>query len=79
MAETVGGCSPELSACLGFVFEQYDAGELLRTLKEALTAFKSKSQWRKLMVRAMQADFSWKPSVPKYEILYEKTRGKGSR
>jgi starch synthase len=78
LAETVTGCSPDLSGCLGFVFEQYDAGELLATLKHALTALKNKNEWRKLMVRAMQADFSWKASIPRYEALYEMARRKVS-
>jgi starch synthase len=78
LAETVAGCSPDPSGGLGFVFEQYDAGELLATLKRALTALKNKKEWRKLMVRAMQADFSWKASIPRYEALYEMARCKVS-
>jgi len=78
LTETIAGCSPDLSGCLGFVFEQYDAGELLATLKRALTALKNKNEWRKLMVRAMQADFSWKASIPRYEALYEMARRKVS-
>jgi starch synthase len=76
LAETVAGCSPELSKCLGFAFERYDAGELLVTLKHAIAAFKNRNEWRKLMVRAMQADFSWKASIPRYEALYEMARRK---
>jgi starch synthase len=79
LAETVAGCSPDLSACLGFVFERYDAGELLATLKRALTALENRSEWRKLMVRAMQADFSWKASIPKYEAIYKMAQRKVSR
>ena len=71
LAETVAGCPPDLSDCLGFAFERYDANELLATLKLAVTALKNKKEWRQLMVRAMQADFSWKASIPKYEALYK--------
>ena len=78
LTETVTGLSSDLSTGLGFVFEQYDAGELLATLKRALTALKNKNEWRKLMVRAMQADFSWKASIPRYEALYEMARRKVS-
>jgi starch synthase len=79
LTETVAGCSPALSDCLGFAFEQYDANELLATLKLALTALKSKKKWHELMVRAMQADFSWKASIPKYEALYKMAQRKVSR
>jgi starch synthase len=71
LAETVASFPADLSDCLGFVFERYDANELLATLKLAVTALKNKNEWRKLMVRAMQADFSWKASIPKYEALYK--------
>jgi starch synthase len=78
LTETVTELSSDLSTGLGFVFEQYDAGELLATLKRALTALKNKDEWHKLMVRAMQADFSWKASIPRYEALYEMARRKVS-
>jgi starch synthase len=76
LSETVAGCPPDLSDCLGFVFERYDANELLATLKLALTALKNKNEWHKLMVRAMQADFSWKASIPKYEAIYKMAQRK---
>jgi len=76
LTETVAGYSPDLSGGLGFVFEQYDANELLVTLSLALTAFKNENAWHKLMVRAMQADFSWKASIQKYEALYKMTQRK---
>jgi starch synthase len=79
LAETVAGCSPDLSGCLGFFFDRYDAGELLAALRHALTASENKSEWHKRMVRAMQADFSWKASVPKYEALYKMAQSKVSR
>jgi starch synthase len=78
LTETVTELSSDLSTGLGFVFEQYDAGELLATLELALTALKNKNEWRKLMGRAMQADFSWKASIPRYEALYEMARRKVS-
>jgi len=71
LAETVSDCSSDLSTGLGFVFENYNAGELAGALKRALAAFQRKDEWRKLMTRAMKADFSWGESLPKYEALYE--------
>jgi len=71
LAETVPDCSTDLATGLGFVFDGYNANELARALKRALASFQNKEEWRKLMVRAMQADFSWSASLPKYESLYE--------
>jgi starch synthase len=76
LAETVVGYSPDPSGGFGFVFEQYDANALLATLRIALTVLRSKDEWHRLMVRAMQADYSWKASIPKYEALYEMARRK---
>ena len=71
LAETVPDCSPDLSTGLGFVFESYDSGALLAALRRALTALQNRDKWRELMRRVMQADFSWKSSVPQYEALYQ--------
>jgi len=76
LGETVRDCSPDLSSGLGFIFEEYDADELLAALRRALTAFQEKDRWHNLVVRAMQADFSWKTSIPKYEAVYAMARRK---
>lgn len=55
----------------GFVFENYNAHELLYTVKEALHVFKSKEKWHKLRQRAMSADFSWAKSARKYLEIYK--------
>lgn len=71
LAETVLDCTSDLSSGLGFVFEGYDAGALLMTLRRALAAWQHKDRWQQLMRRAIQSDFSWKSSLPQYEALYE--------
>lgn len=76
MAETVPDCSPDLSTGLGFVFKKYDSNDLLAALRRAFTAFHKQGEWRKLMVRAMKADFSWNASLKKYETLYKAARDK---
>lgn len=74
LAETVEDCPADLSTGLGFVFENYDARELVAALRRALGAFQHKDKWRRLVMRAMKADFSWKKSLPKYEALYRMAR-----
>jgi len=71
LAETVPDCTSDLSSGLGFVFEGYDAGAFLMTLRRALAAWQHKDRWQQLMRRVMQCDFSWKSSLPQYEALYE--------
>lgn len=71
LAETVPDCTTDLSSGLGFVFEGYDAGALLTTLRRALAAWQHKDSWQQLIRRVIQSDFSWKSSLPQYEALYE--------
>ncbi|MFC1974139.1 glycogen synthase [Chloroflexota bacterium] len=70
LAETVQDCTSDLSKGNGFAFGKYDAGELLSALKRAVAGFHSKEVWRGLVIRAMQAEYSWEISARKYEALY---------
>lgn len=59
----------------GFGFENYDAGDLLHALNEALEAYYDKPAWKTLVKRAMNEDFSWEQSAKKYVDLYKKLKG----
>jgi starch synthase len=63
----------------GFKFKEYDGGKLLQTLQKALSIYRDKPRWRRLMQRAMNQDFSWEKSAFQYQTLYEKARAKKSR
>ncbi len=56
----------------GFKFEAYDAEALLATLQRALTLYRDRVAWERLMQRGMQADFSWAKSAQAYTDLYAK-------
>lgn len=56
----------------GFVFERYDAQELLSAIRRALDLYKKKDAWRRLVVNAMKCNFSWEVSAKKYLKLYRK-------
>ncbi|WP_305146663.1 glycogen synthase GlgA [Anaerovorax odorimutans] len=56
----------------GFSFANYNAHELLFTIKRALDIFSNhKASWEALVRRAMEKDFSWKASAEKYAGLYQ--------
>jgi len=55
----------------GFVFKKYDAKELVQTVERALKWYQDRASWRKLVVRAMKQDFSWKNSAKEYIRLYQ--------
>lgn len=54
----------------GFSFNNYNAHDMLYTIKRALSFYNEKSIWQKLVRRVMEQDFSWQKSAQKYEELY---------
>lgn len=54
----------------GFSFSNYNAHDMLYTIRYAEEVFKDKKEWNKIVKRAMKADFSWKASAKEYEELY---------
>ena len=55
----------------GFSFENFNAHELLFTIKEALRIYREESgTWDALVKSAMAADFSWSASAEAYMTLY---------
>ena len=56
----------------GFSFSNYNAHEMLRTIRYAHDIFSNKKrEWNKMIDRAMAADFSWNASAMKYQELYD--------
>ena len=56
----------------GFSFSNYNAHEMLNTVKYAKHIFYNKKrEWNKMVDRAMLTDFSWKTSALKYQELYD--------
>lgn len=55
----------------GFVFENYNAHEMMYSLKRALSAYENYEIWHRIQENAVHSDFSWKNSAKEYEALYE--------
>ncbi len=72
LADSIEDCSADLSRGNGFTFREYRKDKFIEALQRADTAFHRKSEWRKLVVRAMKSDFSWDVSARKYVEMYEK-------
>lgn len=61
----------------GFSFANYNAHEMMNTIKYAHSIYiEKKREWNKLVDRAMAADFSWNASAAKYDELYSWLSGK---
>ena len=57
----------------GFVFENSESDELLRTIKRALDSFKNKKLWRQIQQNGMEQDYSWQSSATQYLSIYQKS------
>ncbi len=56
----------------GFGFSNYNAHEMLATIRYAQAVYYDKKKsWNKMVKRAMEADFSWNSSARQYEALYD--------
>jgi starch synthase len=58
----------------GFVFQNYNALEMLEAIKRAEESFYHQAEWQNLMRQNMKLDFSWKASARKYEEIYLRAR-----
>lgn len=57
----------------GFSFTNYNAHEMLSTLRYARHVFYNKKrEWNKIVDRGMASDFSWNISAKRYEELYSR-------
>lgn len=56
----------------GFTFDNYNAHELLFTVKKALDLYSDKTKWNDLVMKAKRSDFSWNISAEKYFKIYKK-------
>ena len=54
----------------GFSFTNYNAHDMLYTIRRALNFYKNKDIWNKLVITAMNEDNSWNNSADKYLKLY---------
>lgn len=55
----------------GFVFSQYTAKAFLQILKEAVKVYHEPNNFRRLIQRGFESNFSWDTSAQQYKTLYE--------
>jgi starch synthase len=54
----------------GFSFTNFNAHDMLYTIRRALAFYKEKQVWEKLMQEAMSGDYSWRQSALEYNKVY---------
>lgn len=58
----------------GFRFDNYNAHELLFTLKDALALYHDKKKWNALTATAKKSNFTWENSAKEYISIYNNLR-----
>jgi starch synthase len=71
LADTVISYWPETGDGNGFSFSNYNAHDMLHTIRRAMTFYRKPEEWQKIVKNAMEADNSWKNSAAEYLALYE--------
>ncbi|MCI7595789.1 MAG: glycogen synthase GlgA [Lachnospiraceae bacterium] len=72
LKDTVEPYNEYESTGTGFSFTNYNAHEMLATIRYAERIYYDKKrEWNKIVDRAMAADFSWDVSAKKYQEMYD--------
>ena len=71
LKDSIVDCGDLSGAGTGFTFLNYDANDMLDSIKRAYAHYNDSKAWAALVNRAMKADFSWKQSAKLYIGLYE--------
>jgi starch synthase len=76
VVRATGGLKDSIVDCgescgLGFTFCDYNAHDMLDSIRRAYDSYHNDKAWGELTTRAMKADFSWKRSAKLYMGLYE--------
>lgn len=60
----------------GFSFSNYNMYDMLHVVRRAIGFYKDKNVWNKLVLRALNGDYSWKSSAAEYKNLYKMLLGR---
>jgi starch synthase len=80
LADTIIDYDPGTGSGNGFSFEPYNSGVMVETIKRSLRLYREDSEkWRRLVINAMEQDFSWNRSAAEYLEIYDLAVEKVSR
>ena len=75
--DTVKSYNEDTGTGNGFTFKNYNANDMLNTIRRAVDFYYNKKDiWELLVQRGMRADFSWDKSAHAYFDMYQKTMKK---
>ena len=73
LKDTVHAYNPADGSGNGFSFANFNAHDMLYTVRHAVQCYQDEELWNTLALRGMSADLSWKRSAADYIAVYEKT------
>jgi len=74
LRDTIEGYNKYTGEGTGFGFENYDSGDMLFAINNALEVYGDQRSWKDLVKRDMVQDFSWTESAKKYIQLYKNVK-----
>ncbi|HZC46805.1 MAG TPA: glycogen synthase GlgA [Candidatus Acidoferrum sp.] len=74
LRDTVSEFDPAAGTGNGFVFEKFDAAEMVAALARMVATFKDRAMWRRLMVNCFASDFSWERPARQYAEWFTRLR-----
>lgn len=75
LKDTVTSFETEDESGNGFSFANYNAHDMLYTMRRAAGFYSDRRLWERLQKKGMNEDYSWERSAEKYIELYEKLKG----
>ena len=72
VVRATGGLDDTIEEGTGFKFAEYSGDAFLEAVRAAVRAFQDQAAWRRMMLRGMAKDFSWKTSAAAYSELYRR-------
>jgi starch synthase len=76
LADTIQDFNPLTSKGTGFLFSDYTSSAMQDAVKRALCVYTDRDKLKKMILSAMNMDFSWKSSAERYIELYKHAMGK---
>ncbi len=72
--DVIADFDPDTGAGNGFSFSAFDPWALYGAWVEALTIYRRRDLWKRLVVNCMKEDFSWSKAAGEYEEMYNQVQ-----
>ena len=74
LRDTVSEFDPRRATGNGFVFNKFDAAEMVAAMGRMVATFRERTTWRRLMQNCFASDFSWERGAGQYLAWFTRLR-----